>query len=58
MTCNVVISLNSLYPGNPLTDPLTNNEDSDETQHNTAFHQSLHCLRRLKQPSGTENIII
>ena len=24
-------------------------------QHNAAFHQGLHCLLRLKQPSGTEN---
>ena len=23
-------------------------------QHNAAFHQGLHCLLRLKQPSGTE----
>ena len=23
-------------------------------QHHTAFHQGLHCLVRLKQPSGTE----
>ena len=29
-------------------------EDPDEMQHNVAFHQSLHCLLRLKQPSGTD----
>ena len=23
-------------------------------QHNAAFHQGLHCLLRLKEPSGTE----
>ena len=31
-----------------------NNGDSDEMQHNAAFHQGLHCLLRLKQPSRTE----
>ena len=31
-----------------------NSEDTDEIQHNAAFHQGLHCLIRLKQPSGTE----
>ena len=31
---------------------LTNSEDPDEMQHNAAFHQGLHCLVRLKQPSG------
>ena len=29
-------------------------EVPDEMQHNAAFHQGLHCLLRLKQPSGTE----
>ena len=29
-------------------------EDPDEMQHNAAFHLGLHCLLRLKQPSGTE----
>ena len=33
---------------------LANSEDPDEMQHNAAFHQGLHCLRRLKQPLGTE----
>ena len=33
---------------------LANSEDPDEMQHNAAFHQGLHCLIRLKQPSGTE----
>ena len=31
-----------------------NSEDPDEMQHNAAFHQDLHCLLRLKQPSGTD----
>ena len=29
-------------------------EDPDEMQHDAAFHQSTHCLLRLKQSSGTE----
>ena len=33
---------------------LANSEDSDEMQHNAAFHQGLHCLLRIKKPSGTE----
>ena len=33
---------------------LANSEDPDEMQHNAAFHQGLHCLLRLKQPSGTK----
>ena len=33
---------------------LANSEDLDEMQHIAAFHQGLHCLLRLKQPSGTE----
>ena len=33
---------------------LANSEDPDEMQHNSAFHQGLHHLLRLKQPSGTE----
>ena len=33
---------------------LANNEDLDEMQHYAAFHQGLHCLLRLKRPSGTE----
>ena len=32
---------------------LANSEDPDEMQHNAAFHQDLHCLLLLKQPSGT-----
>ena len=32
---------------------LANSEDPDEMQHNAAFHQGLHCLLRLKQPSCT-----
>ena len=31
-----------------------NAADPDEMQHDAAFHQDLHCLLRLKQPSGTE----
>ena len=33
---------------------LTYSENPDEMQHNAAFYQGLHCLLRLKQPSGTE----
>ena len=33
---------------------LANGEDPDEIQHYAAFHQGLHCLVRLKHPSGTE----
>ena len=33
---------------------LSNSEDPDEMQHNAAFHQDLHCLLSLKQPSGTD----
>ena len=35
-------------------DTLANSEDPGEMQHNAAFHLGLHCLLRLKQPSGTE----
>ena len=46
---------NLSYTGKPLTGTLTNSEDQDpdEMQHDAAFHQDLHCLLRLKQPSGT-----
>ena len=33
---------------------LANSEDPEELQYNAAFHQGLHCLLRLKQPSGKE----
>ena len=33
---------------------LANSEDPDEMQLNAAFHQGLHCLLRLKQPSVIE----
>ena len=33
---------------------LANSEDPDEMLHNAAFHQGLHYLLQLKQPSGTE----
>ena len=46
--------INPLFTGNPLMGTLANSEDSDEMQHNAAFHQDLHCLLRLKQPSRTE----
>ena len=42
---------NPLYTGNPT---LANSEDPGEMQHIAAFHQGLHCLLRLEQPSGTE----
>ena len=35
-------------------DTLANREDPDEMQHYAAFHQSLHCLLKLKQPLGAE----
>ena len=33
---------------------LANSEDTDEMQQYAAFHQDLHCLLRLNQPSRTE----
>ena len=33
---------------------LANSADPEEMQHNAAFHQGLHSLFRLKQPSGPE----
>ena len=30
---------------------LANSDDPDEMLHHAAFHQGLHCLLRLKQPS-------
>ena len=50
----IVSLLNPLYTGNPLKSTLENSEDSDEMQHNAAFHQGLHCLLRSKQILGTE----
>ena len=32
---------------------LANSEDPNEMKHDVAFHQDLHLLLRLKQPSGT-----
>ena len=43
-----------MYTGNPYTGTLANSEDPDEMHHNAAFHQGLHCLLRLKQPSMIE----
>ena len=43
-----------MYTGNAKTGSLANSEDLDEMQHDAAFHQVLHCLLRLEQPSGTE----
>ena len=37
---------------------LANSADIAEMQHNAAFHQCLHCLLRLKQPSGIQIIMI
>ena len=45
---------NPLYTGNPVMGILAESEDLDEMQHNVAFHQGLHYLLRLKQPSVTE----
>ena len=36
--------VNPLYSGNPEMITFANNEDPDEMQHNTAFHQGIHCL--------------
>ena len=47
-------SFNLLYTGNPLNGYFANRENPDEMQHNAAFHQCLHCLQRLKQPSGID----
>ena len=33
---------------------VANSEEPDEMQHHAAFHQTLHCLQRLKQSSWTE----
>ena len=33
---------------------LANSEDPDKMQHYATFHQALHCLLILKQPSGAE----
>ena len=33
---------------------MVNSGDADEMQRNATFHQGLHCLLRLKQPSGTD----
>ena len=33
---------------------IANSEDTDEMQHDAAFHQGLHCLLILQQPAGTE----
>ena len=44
----------SMYTGNTYMGTLANSEDSDEMQHNAAFHHGLHCLLRLKQPSSSE----
>ena len=33
---------------------LANSEDLDEMQHTAEYHEGLHCLLRLKQPSVTE----
>ena len=37
---------------------LANSEDSDEMQHNAAFHQGLHCLLRLKRSSEKKKSIL
>ena len=48
--------INLLYTGNPLRGTLSNSEDPDENAayYDAAFLQGLHCLLRLKQPTGTE----
>ena len=38
------LHLNPLYSGSSIMGTFANSEDSDEMQHNGAFHQGLHCL--------------
>ena len=45
------LTLNPLYTGHLQTGTLGYSGDPDD---NADFHQGLHCLLRLKQPSGTE----
>ena len=53
------LTINPLYTGLPPLNPLiqmgtlVNSEDTDEMQHDAAFHQGLHCCKE-KQVSGTE----
>ena len=42
---------NPLFTGNLYMVTLTNSEDTDEMQHDAAFHQGLQCLLRFKQNS-------
>ena len=47
------------YVGNPkMGSTLANSEDPVKKQHKAAFHQGLHCLLTIIQPSETEYIII
>ena len=46
------ILANSEHSGSVILDTLAKSDDPDEIQQ--AFHQGLHCLLRLKQPSRTE----
>ena len=51
---NFIKSLKPFYTGCSKKGTLATIGDTDEMQHYSAFHQGLHCLLRLKQPSGTE----
>ena len=51
---NFIKSLKPFYAGCRKKGTLATVGDTDEMQHYAAFHQGLHCLLRLKQPSGTE----
>ena len=46
--------LQRMFTRNRLRGSLVNSEDPDEMQHYAAFHRSLHCLLRIKEPSWTE----
>ena len=54
MTKPYAVAIYPLYTGNPYKGTFANSEDQDKIQHNVAFHLGLHCLLRLKQPSGKE----
>ena len=51
----IIFPVNPLYTGKPLMGTFANSEDPDEMQHDAAFHQGLHSLLCLKQPSGMES---
>ena len=46
-----IASINPLYTGYPWNGTLANSGDSDEMQHNYAFHLGLYWLLRLRRSS-------